>query len=255
MASGRVSGKVAVVTGGARGQGEAHVRLLLAEGAKVVFTDVLEAEGEALARELGEGVRFVRHDVTDLAGWENVIRTAEALFGPVTVLVNNAGITSATLLAQLSEAEYRRIIDVNQLGTFLGMKAVLPSMRRAGGGSIVNVSSAAGMNAVPSIPYTASKFAVRGMTRAAALELGPLGIRVNVIIPGPIATPMLPPHFVDEAPVPLGRVAQPVEVAKLVLFLASDDSSYSTGADFVIDGGMTSQVSPIPKGYFDSNRA
>ena len=246
----RLDGKVAVITGAARGMGEAHARRFVAEGAKVILTDRSEAEGSAIATELGASAMFVRHDVTDAAQWAEVARKAEQAFGPITVLVNNAGILGPMAkTVDLAEADYMHVCAVNQHSAFLGMKAVLPSMLRAGRGSIVNISSIAGMVAnygFPSLAYVASKFAVRGMTKAAAVEYGPHNIRVNSVHPGFILTPMMV-EATDEvggdalAQIPLGRLADPDEVSQLVLFLASDESSYISGSEHVVDAGMIAQ--------------
>ena len=244
----RVLGKVAIVTGAARGQGEAEARILIAEGAKVMLTDILDAEGEKLAAELGDNAAYMSHNVCDEAAWGEVVKTTESRFGPVTVLINNAGILKINALVDTPLDEYMQVINVNQVGVFLGMKHVTGSMTKAGGGSIVNISSIDGLVGMShAIAYVASKFAVRGMTKAAAVELGPVGIRVNSIHPGGVETPMiteLRPEGSDasESPssnVPLGRIGQPEDIAKLALFLASDDSSYSSGGEFIIDGGMT----------------
>jgi 3alpha(or 20beta)-hydroxysteroid dehydrogenase len=243
---GRLDGRVAVITGGARGMGASHARAFVAEGAKVLITDVLEEPGAALARELDPDAAFAAHDVTDEASWTAAIDAAEAAFGPVGILVNNAGVAAYGPLEATSEAAYRRVIDINQVGVFLGMKAVAASMRRAGGGSIVNVSSVAGLTGeAQTIAYTASKWAVRGMTKVAAKELGGHGIRVNSVHPGVIETPMLTDHpevsgfLIDgvSAGTPLGRIGRAEEVTSLVLYLASAESSYSTGSEFVVDGG------------------
>lgn len=238
---GRVEGKVAIVTGGARGMGAADAALLIAEGASVIITDVLADEGEALAEQLGSRCRFLPHDVSLAADWERVVADAEAAFGTVSVLVNNAGISFMGSLESQSEEKFRRVFEVNQLSVFLGMKAVLPSMRRAGGGSIVNISSIAGLIGVPgAIGYSASKWAVTGMTKVAALELASSGIRVNSIHPGSIRTPMTSratEDFVSGLPMP--RFGEPQEVAQMVLFLASDESSYCTGGQYAVDGGWS----------------
>lgn len=244
---GRVSGKVAIVTGAARGMGASSARRLIEEGAKVVLTDVLEQEGKAAAQALGANARFLHHDVTKETEWKRIVSETEAAFGPVSVLINNAGIVGVTPLETFEEAEYRRIIDVNQVSVFLGMKSVVPSMRRAGGGSIINISSVAGLVGFPQMTaYIASKFAVRGMTKSAAIELAPYNIRVNSVHPGTIRTPMTSPTpEAEEAwaavaiQQPAGRMGEPNEVANVVLMLASDESRFSTGAEFVVDGGMT----------------
>ena len=236
--------KVAIVTGGARGMGESHVRRFVEEGAKVVFTDINEEVGEQLSAELGDNALFVKHDVTDEAGWQEVVEKTEAAFGPVNVLVNNAGISMSKSIADMSVEEYKKIIDINQVSVFIGIKAVLPSMQKAEGGSIVNISS---MNGIVggAVGYTDSKFAVRGLTKAAALQVGHLGIRVNSVHPGVIETPMVTEGDAVEQikefakHIPMRRMAQSEEVTNMVLFLASEDSSYSTGSEFIIDGGLT----------------
>ncbi|MBB5918645.1 3alpha(or 20beta)-hydroxysteroid dehydrogenase [Nocardia transvalensis] len=240
---GRVDGRTVIVTGGARGMGAAFAGRLVAEGASVVITDVLAEEGEAVAAELGSSAAFLPHDVTDEAAWIEVVARAEALFGPVSGLVNNAGIVHVDPIERLAEADYRRVIDVNQVGVFLGMKSVAPSMRRAGGGSIVNISSIGGIISFGNIlGYVASKWAVRGMTKAAAQEFGAWGIRVNSVHPGVVITEMTADSersnamFHDQ---PLARPGTPEELAALVLFLVSAESGYSTGSEFVADGGFT----------------
>ncbi|GIP18687.1 dehydrogenase [Paenibacillus montaniterrae] len=240
----RLSEKIAIVTGGARGMGEAHARKFVAEGAKVVITDLNQEAGEALAQELGEQAIFIKQDVTKAEDWEQVIRETENAFGAVNVLVNNAGISISSNIENMTEAQYRKIIEINQVSVFLGMKAVLPSMKKAGGGSIVNISSINGL--VGGAPgYTDSKFAVRGITKAAALEFAKYNIRVNSVHPGVIETPMVTEGDAVEQikafakMIPLQRMAKSEEITNLVLFLASDESSYSTGSEFVADGGLT----------------
>jgi 3alpha(or 20beta)-hydroxysteroid dehydrogenase len=245
---GRVSGKVAIVTGGAGGLGAAHSRRLIEEGGKVLLTDLNDQQGAAMARALGPNARFLHQDVTKEDEWQRAVAEAEAAFGPVSVLVNNAGIGSAgESIEALEEASYRRTIDINQIGVFLGMKTVIPSMKRAGGGSIINISSMAGLVGFANcLAYCASKFAVRGMTKVAAIELARFNIRVNSIHPGVIRTPLIAitPENKDmitagiEA-TPAGRIGEPDEIANVVLLLASDESCFSTGAEFVIDGGST----------------
>ncbi len=241
----RLDGKVALISGGARGQGAAEARLFVAEGARVVLGDVLEPECVALVKELGDAARAVPLDVTSEASWAEAVRVATEEFGRLDVLVNNAGIVRTGLLENMPLEEYMAVVQVNQVGTFLGMRAVVSAMRESGGGSIVNISSNAGLEGVEGVMgYVASKWAVRGMTKAAALELGVHGIRVNSVHPGAVDTPMINgPEFaaVDQsttyAAQPIPRVGQPEEIARLVLFLASDESSYSTGSEFVADGG------------------
>lgn len=242
----RLEGKVAIITGAAQGMGAAHARLFVENGAKVVITDLNEEKGHALAKELGDNARFVTHNVTNEEDWKTVVAKTEETFGPADILVNNAGITMAKNMLDVTVEEYKRIVDINQVSVFIGMKEVAPSMVKNGGGSIVNISSMNGLVA-GAIGYTDTKFAVRGMTKAAAINLAPMGIRVNSVHPGVIATPMVVQEDTKAAVeefskhIPLKRVAQPEEVSNLVLYLASDESSYSTGSEFVIDGGMTAQ--------------
>jgi len=240
---GRIDGKVCLITGAARGQGAAEARLFAREGGSVWLTDVLDAEGAALAAEIGGSYR--RLDVRDEAGWAGVVGEIVTAHERVDVLVNNAGIFGTGRHFEIDPAEFQRIMDVNCLGVFLGMRAVSPIMRAQGSGSIVNISSLAGLTGgIGAFAYHTSKWAVRGMTKAAAAENGRRNVRVNSIHPGLIDTDMLRelPGAEDEARmtrrIPLGRAAHADEVARLALFLASDESSYSTGAEFVIDGGL-----------------
>lgn len=241
----RVSGKTVIVTGGARGMGAAFARRLVSEGASVVVADVLVDEGKAVVAELGDHAVFCALDVTDESAWAAVVAEAERAFGPVSGLVNNAGIVHVDPIERLAEADYRKVIDVNQVGVFLGMKAVVPSMRRAGGGSIVNISSIGGIIAFSNIlGYVASKWAVRGMTKAAAQEFGADGIRVNSVHPGVVATEMTADSDRSHSMVhdqPLPRAAAPGELANLVLFLISDEAGFCTGSEFVADGGYTTK--------------
>jgi 3alpha(or 20beta)-hydroxysteroid dehydrogenase len=240
----RFSGKTMLISGGARGQGAVEARMIVAEGGQVVLTDVLVAEGEALAAELGAAARFLRHDVTEPAGWAEAVAIAEAM-GGLHGLVNNAGIYIPKPLMETDAALFERHMRINQLGCFLGMQAVVPAMERAGGGSIVNISSTAGLRGSPgAIAYSATKWALRGMTKAAAIDLAPRGIRVNSVHPGPIDTEMLKVRTAAEnqrrlQAVPMGRQGTAAEVAKLVLFLLSEDSAYMTGAELAIDGGAS----------------
>ena len=242
----RLKGKVAVITGAAQGMGAAHARAFIQEGAKVVLTDLNDEKGQALASELGDNGLFIKQDVTSEADWARVIEATEAHFGPVDVLVNNAGITQSKSLLETSLDDYRRILEINQVSVFIGMKSAVPSMIKAGGGSIVNISSINGLVG-GAIGYTDSKFAVRGMTKAAALECAAYNIRVNSVHPGVIETPMIMQGDTKAAVeafakhIPLKRVAKPEEVSSLVLYLASDESSYSTGSEFVVDGGITAR--------------
>ncbi|OBH49259.1 SDR family oxidoreductase [Mycobacterium sp. E2479] len=234
----RLAGKVALVSGGARGMGASHVRTMVAHGAKVVFGDILDDEGKTVAAQLGDAVRYVHLDVTQPDHWASAVATAVGDFGGVDVLVNNAGILNVGLIEDYQLTEWQRIIDINLTGVFLGIRAVVKPMKDAGRGSIINISSIEGLaGTIASHGYTATKFAVRGLTKSTALELGPSGIRVNSIHPGLIKTPMtewIPDDLFQTA---LGRAAAPREVSNLVVYLASDESSYSTGSEFVVDGG------------------
>lgn len=242
---GRLDGKVVIVTGGSRGMGAAHVRVLRDEGAKVVFTSASSPEaGQALEAELGPDVRFAVQDVRLEEDWRRVVAVAEDAYGAVTGLVNNAAVVLAAPIEEMPLEMFRTVIDVNQVGPFLGIKTVAPSMRRAGGGSIINVSSIAGrVAAMTSVAYGASKFALTGITKSAAAQLGSANIRVNTIYPGAINTMMTPGAEQLRARMmprtPLNRVAEPDEVSGLVVFLLSDESAYCTGGDFAIDGGYT----------------
>lgn len=235
----RLDGKVALITGGARGQGAAEAKLFIDEGATVVITDVLTAEGEKTAGEIGAD--FLPHDVADDNRWDEVVADVVARHGSLDVLVNNAGILFGGRMAKTTTDDWNRVIAINQTGVFFGMRAVAPQMIEQGSGSIVNISSVAGLEGIfGSMAYTASKFAVRGMTKVAAKELGPHGIRVNSVHPGIIDTEMTSdfdkPRMLRG--VPLGREADAAEVAALVLFLAGDEASYCSGQEFVVDGGM-----------------
>ena len=249
---GRLEGKVALISGAARGMGQAEAKLFAAEGAKVVICDVLDAEAQSLAKEIGSNALFQHLDVTREEEWAAAVEVTSKAFGRLDVLVNNAGIAESAPLAEMTLESYRRVTEVNQTGVFLGMRAVIEPMTVAGGGSILNISSIDGMIGMNNLmSYVASKWAVRGMTKAAAMELGPLGIRVNSIHPGFILTGMGVPEGVDASDIhalldshtarlaPMGRSGRPEEIAKLALFLASDESGYSTGSEFVADGGLT----------------
>jgi 3alpha(or 20beta)-hydroxysteroid dehydrogenase len=241
----RFDNRTVIVTGGARGMGASHARGFVAEGANVVIADVLEQEGRKLADELGDHAIFSRLDVTSDRDWAATVAAAEDAFGPVSVLVNNAGIVRFGPIEQTEPAAWRQVIDINLTGTYLGIRAIVPSMRKAGSGAIVNISSAGGMMAYPfTAAYAASKWGVRGLTRTAALELGRDSIRVNSVHPGPIRTPMTAgPEAAaavaaEASHLAIARVAEPEEVTRLVLFVASDEASFSTGSEFVVDGGV-----------------
>ena len=248
---GRLDGKVALITGAARGQGAAEARLFVAEGAKVMLGDVLDSDGELVAKQLGDHAAYRHHDVTSEHDWDAIVAATRSLFGGVDVLVNNAGVFRIIGMTKTSLEEYMRIVTINQVGTFLGMKAVTAPMVGANSGSIINISSVAGLvGSAGTIAYTASKFAVRGMTKVAAAELAPFGVRVNSIHPGIVDTPMLSeltqygPDVMDALRnrIPVGKEMGAEEIANMALFLASDDSTHCTGAEFVVDGGMTATM-------------
>jgi 3alpha(or 20beta)-hydroxysteroid dehydrogenase len=240
----RLNGKVILISGGARGQGAAEARLFAAEGARVVIGDVLEPEGRQLASELGDAAEFVLHDVTQERDWKTAVNAAQK-FGGLHGLVNNAGVYQPRTLMETDIELFERHMRVNQLGCFLGMKAVVPLMEHSGGGSIINISSVAGLRGSPgAIAYSATKWALRGMTKAAAVDLAPRKIRVNSVHPGPIDTEMLRIRTPEQNQqrlqlVPMKRMGTVEEVASLVLFLLSDESGYITGAEVAIDGGAT----------------
>jgi 3alpha(or 20beta)-hydroxysteroid dehydrogenase len=251
MGKSRLEGKVALITGGARGMGASEAQLFLDEGAKVVITDILDEVGKETARRLSpDGSRcvFYHHDVTSEADWDSVVADAISAFGQIDVLVNNAGIFEQGSILDTSLKNFERTMDINVTGVFLGMKTVAPHMVQRKQGSIINISSVAGLNGTPGfVAYGASKWAVRGMTKGVAKELAPFGVRVNSIHPGIIDTPML--QTFDEAGegvremvrtrIPLGYEAEPIHVARMALYLGSDDSSYSTGSEFIVDGGWS----------------
>jgi 3alpha(or 20beta)-hydroxysteroid dehydrogenase len=245
-----LDGKVAIVTGAARGMGAAEVRRLHGAGATVVAADILDEDGAALVESLGARASYLHLDVTSEEAWFAAVEQVEREFGHLDVLVNNAGILKFNALADTPLAEFREVLDVNLVGTFLGMKAAIPAMKRAGGGSIVNISSTEGLaGTVFCGAYTASKFGVRGITKVAAIEYGADKIRVNSVHPGGIDTPMTRAvmdeegrKYVGKRVAGLKRMGEADEVAGVVLFLAGDDSSYCTGAEFVVDGGVTASA-------------
>jgi len=234
----RLNGKVALISGGARGMGAAHARAIVAEGGKVIIGDILDVEGQALAKEIGgENAVYTRLDVTSYPSWEAAVKTAGEAFGSLTTLVNNAGIISFGMLEDFTVEAWEKIISINLTGQFLGAKAARGSLVSAAPSSIINISSVAGYRGFAGLSgYNASKFALRGLTKSLALELAPLGIRVNSVHPGAVATAMT--DGLDVAQLnPLKRAADPGELAGIVVYLASDESSFATGAEFIIDGG------------------
>lgn len=242
---GKLDGKIAVITGAASGMGIRHAEKFVEEGAKVVLADIAAEAGQKLADELGVNARFFKLNVASAEGWDEVVKFTEKEFGPINVLVNNAGIGIFKLMDDLTVEDFQKTMDVNTLSIFLSLKAVVPAMKKAGGGSIVNISSVDGMRgAATATAYCASKFAVNGITRCAAVELGTSNIRVNTVHPGVIKTPMAEQGEIAEIiaaleqGVPMKRAGTLDEASNLVIFLASDDSTYCTGAEFVIDGGM-----------------
>jgi len=246
---GRLDGKVAVITGGAGGMGKIHAKLFVAEGAKVVIADLSSSDGERTAEELGEQAIFIELDVTDEENWTSLVEKTEERFGPINILVNNAGIVVSKSIQDTSLEDFRTTSRINQDGVFLGIKNIFGSMKKAGGGSIVNISSISGIvGNMNNSAYVASKFAVRGLTKAAAAEYAPHDIRVNSVHPGTIRTPMTEQPDVQEMikkiekQIPMQRIAEPEEISNLVLYLASDESTYSTGTEFVADGGLIQQA-------------
>ncbi|HCE5828586.1 TPA: SDR family oxidoreductase [Pseudomonas aeruginosa] len=240
LSAGRVAGKIAIVSGAASGIGAEQARILAQEGAHVIVGDIDVTHGQALAAEIGDNAMFCRLDVTRPEDWSAAVEVANRRWGVVDVLVNNAGIGASAEFDDESLDSFRKVIEVNLFGVFNGMKAVSPAMKRLGHGSIINMSSQAGLNGWwHGHGYTASKFAIRGLTKSAALDLGPYNVRVNSVHPGIIDTPMTGGQTFLTEQVPLKRAASPVEIARLTLFLASDESSFSTGAEFLADGGQT----------------
>jgi 3alpha(or 20beta)-hydroxysteroid dehydrogenase len=244
--SGRCEGKVVLVTGAARGQGAAEVEALAVEGATVIATDILDDQGHELADRLGETVRFHHLDVTDPEGWREVAAAITKADGRVDGLVNNAGIPSRDRLPDVDLGNWERAFAINVTGPMLGMQTLVPLMGSAG--SIVNICSVAAVGGHVAAPYTASKWALRGLSRSAALEFGPRNIRVNAVMPGLVETPLMDgasPEFQEaaHADTPLGRSAVPEEIAPLIVYLISDESSFVTGAEIAIDGGLSSHVS------------
>jgi 3alpha(or 20beta)-hydroxysteroid dehydrogenase len=237
----RLHGKIAIITGAAQGMGAEHARVFVAEGARVVLTDLQEQAGQALAAGLGANALFVRHDVSKAQDWDAVLAATRAAFGPANVLINNAAMYFIGPVDEADPERVRKLLDVNIFGSWLGISRIAPMMRAAGGGSIINLSSLAGMRGIPWHGiYGTSKWAIRGLTKTAAYDLGPSGIRVNAILPGAIEETGMAGGPLDEtqlAAIPLRRTGRKSEVSQLAVFLASDESAYITGADHVIDGG------------------
>ena len=242
---GKLDNKVAIVTGGSKGMGESHVRKFIKEGALVAFTSTSHSasRGEQIAEELGPNALYVEQDVTMADSWDNLIDSVMNKWGKIDVLVNNAGITMDKSLDDITLKDYMSIVNLNQVSVFLGIKKVSPIMKKSKSGSIINISSIDGIVG-GKLGYTDTKFAVTGMTKAAALELSPYNIRVNSVHPGVIDTPMIHEASVAEdvkkfiKTIPMQRVAEPEDVSNMVTFLASDESSYSTGSEFIVDGGL-----------------
>jgi len=234
----RFDGKVVLISGGARGMGESHARGVIAEGGKVVISDVLDEEGQMLADELGDNAVYIHLDVTKEDEWNTAVKLAVDTFGGLNVLINNAGIVNFGTIDDYSEKDWSLIIGINLTGAFLGIKAATPELVKNESSSIVNISSTAGMQGYAALHgYTASKFGLRGLTKSMAMELGAKGVRVNSVHPGGISTAMTEGLGIDNPGTPINRLGEPEEVTKLVLFLASDDASFSTGSEFIIDGG------------------
>ncbi|MDI6452556.1 glucose 1-dehydrogenase [Peloplasma aerotolerans] len=241
---GKLDHKVAIITGAAQGIGAATAQLFIKEGAFVVLTDVQDDKGKALAKSLGDKAIYMHHDVSIRKDWEHVLKETEKLFGPVSILINNAGIVIQKSLEEYTDEDFHKLYMINQFGVYLGMMVTYPSMEKVGRGAIVNISSTSGFRGKAGLMgYNASKFAVRGMTKSAALDFASKNIRVNSVHPGFINTPMTLDHISDEykekamKDTPLGRGGEPEEVAQMILFLSCDDSSFSTGSEFITDGG------------------
>ncbi|WP_417620281.1 SDR family oxidoreductase [Parasphingorhabdus sp.] len=240
----RLEGKIAIITGGSTGQGASHARRIVAEGGKVMIGDIQDEAGEALAEEIGDNAIYQHLDVTSEESWQDALTATKETFGLPTVLVNNAGITCHQPIVGQDLDKFQAVLGVSLTGTMLGIKVIAPAMKEAGGGSIINLSSVSGLQGFTTTgAYCAAKWGVRGLSRVAALELGRDKIRVNVICPGPIDTPMLAKVDVHDEEMwkgrPIQRVGRPDEISNMVVFLASEESSFSTGADFIADGGVS----------------
>ncbi len=245
--AGKLEGRVAVITGAARGQGEATARIFAEAGARVVAADLLQEEGAALTRDLGAAAIFHKLDTADEDGWAALVVAVLARWGRIDILINNAGIVHPAAIGDLTKADFQRVLNINLIGAWLGMKAVTPAMTAAGKGAIVNICSTSGLWGMNGLAaYSASKWALRGLNKTAAMELGHKGIRVNAVFPGGINTKMgnitgepvaeLNKYYQGQA---IRRIGEPEEVARTSLFLVSDDASYITGAEIAVDGGMT----------------
>lgn len=237
----RFKGKVAIVSGAASGMGEMEARIIAEEGGQVMLTDVNEELGQQVAADIGDAAAFMRHDVSDEAGWAEVVKVAREKFGPPTVLINNGGVGAYGGIHEIETDYMRKIMEINFMGSFFGIRAVLPSMQEQGGGAIVNISSGLATTSLAGyFPVGTSKWAVRGMTRLAAKDLAPFNVRVNTVFPGAIDTPSLVQSVRDNAKdlIPLGRAGGSDECARVVTFLASDEASYVSGSEVMVDGAM-----------------
>jgi 3alpha(or 20beta)-hydroxysteroid dehydrogenase len=241
----RLDGKVALISGAARGMGASHARAMVAQGAKVVLGDILDDDGERLASELGDAAVYVHLDVTDRDQWAHAVATAVERFGKLNVLVNNAGIANHGPIGEFTPAQWDTVIAINLTGVFNGINAAVAALKAAAPSSIINVSSTAGLQGYTGLPgYSAAKFGVRGLTKSVALDLGAANVRANSVHPGAIATPMIEGLDAHQKHVALRRVGTSTELSHLIVFLASDESSFSTGAEFVADGGETAGLAP-----------
>lgn len=237
----RFKGKVAIVSGAASGMGEMEARIIAEEGGQVMLTDVNEELGQQVAADIGDAAAFMRHDVSDEAGWAEVVKVTREKFGPPTVLINNGGVGAYGGIHEIETDYMRKIMEINFMGSFFGIRAVLPSMQEQGGGAIVNISSGLATTSLAGyFPVGTSKWAVRGMTRLAAKDLAPFNVRVNTVFPGAIDTPSLVQSVRDNAKdlIPLGRAGGSDECARVVTFLASDEASYVSGSEVMVDGAM-----------------
>lgn len=244
----RLSGKVALISGAAQGMGASHARAIVEHGGSVVIGDVNDEAGQALAASLGDRATFAHLDVRNNDDWAEAVQLAESQFGVLNVLVNNAGILKISPIEETSDDDWQAVLDINLTGVFKGIRAAAPALTSANGASIVNISSTAGLKAFPGTPaYNTAKWALRGLTKTAALELASRGVRVNSIHPGNVYTPMIDGLYENFNHVAQNRAGEPHEISNLVVFLASDESSYSTGAEFVADGGETAGIPDLSK--------